>query len=226
MYYLITTTKDFSKQSLYCICFSMKSFNPNSFLSESLTHARKMEVGIYEERGLDGGDDEESKVKEGRKRKGRSVEKIIESCFVFVWVVLTASYAITIHSTGRLLLSYSRYCVESAYWGDCGGSPQRGLLPPLWRDRRSARGSSRALSFSLPPHSLIHSLAEIFQKSKTCDKSGRERHTPFIQTLLVRHTMSLSIQNRAFVLRSSTKSARFCQLLWLLNCESKKNKSL
>ena len=37
--------------------------------------------------------------------------------------------------------------------------------------------------------------------------------------------MSLSIQNRAFVLRSSTKSARFCQLLWLLKCESKKKKN-
>lgn len=101
---------------------------------------------------------------------------------------------------------------------DCGGASLGGLSP-LWQDHSSSGGSSLS-------HSLIRSLAEIFQKSKTCDKSGRERHTPFIQTVLVRRTMSLSIQNRAFVLRSSTKSARFCQLLWLLKCESKKIKSL
>lgn len=75
LYCVITTTEDFSKQSLYYISFSMKSFNPNSFLSESLTHARKMEVGIYEERELDGGDDEESEVREGRNRKGRGCRK-------------------------------------------------------------------------------------------------------------------------------------------------------
>lgn len=54
--------RDFTKQSLYCISFCMKSFNPNSFLSESLTHARKMEVGICEGRGLGGGGDEEREV--------------------------------------------------------------------------------------------------------------------------------------------------------------------
>lgn len=90
-------------------------------------------------------------------------------------------------------------------------------------DKTGAGGGGSVGGSSLS-HSPVRSLAEIFQKSKTCDKSVRERHTPFIQTVLVRHTMSLSIQNRAFVFRSSTESARFCQLLWLLKCESKKIK--
>jgi hypothetical protein len=64
----------------------MKSFNPNSFLPESLTYARKMEVGICEGRGLDGGGDEEREV-EDRTRKGRECKKIVESCFVFAGVV-------------------------------------------------------------------------------------------------------------------------------------------
>lgn len=156
------------------------------------------------------------KEKQGKggieKEGGMGVEKIIESCFVFAGVGLTASsthHRLTLLSCSR---SYSRYCVESAY----GGGRR------LWRCS-SRRPPSQDHRSSLS-HSLVHSLAEIFQKSKTCDKSGRERHTPFIQTVLVRHTMSLSIQNRAFVLRSSTKSARFCQLLWLLKCEGKKNK--
>jgi len=136
---------------------------------------------------------------------------------------MTASCAITIHITRWILPLFSSYCVESAYGGGdrLWRHYSRRPASSLRQDHRSYGGSSpsRSLTPSLPP-----SLAEIFQKSKTCDKSGTERHTPFIQTVLVRHTMSLSIQNRAFVLRSSTKSARFCQLLWLLECRSERKK--
>lgn len=113
--------------------------------------------------------------KGGRNRKGWGVEKIIESCFVFAGVVLTASSAIIIHSTGRLLLSFSRYCVESAYGGDSGGTPRRGLLPPLWQDRRSSRGSSRPLSLSFScslTHGNLSEIQNLWQKRK------RKTHTP------------------------------------------------
>jgi hypothetical protein len=49
----------------------MKSFNPNSFLSESLTHARKMEVGISEGRGLVGVGDGGRGISKRRSIKGR-----------------------------------------------------------------------------------------------------------------------------------------------------------
>lgn len=47
----------------------MKSFNPNTFLSKSLTHARKIEDGICEGIELDGGGDEEREVRKGETEK-------------------------------------------------------------------------------------------------------------------------------------------------------------
>lgn len=137
MYFVLpyqNNNRDFSKQSLYCISFCMKSFNPNSFLSESLTHARKMEVGICEGRGLDGGGDEEREVWEDRNRKGGGgCKKFVESCFVF------AGVAITIHIRGRLLLSCSRYCIESAH-----GRGRRLRRFSSWRPSSSLPGQGAA----------------------------------------------------------------------------------
>ena len=75
----------------------MKSFNPNSFLSESLTHARKIEAGICEGRELDGGGDEEREVREDETEKeGRCIKnhrKLLCICWSCVDCILCHHHA-------------------------------------------------------------------------------------------------------------------------------------